>query len=98
MIIRLFGDDTIVRVSRQEIEAFKREWPRSGLPSESFCFRFSKYGNLIWVEPRINSESASFLLELVKEHIHESLEEQRHGTGNRICHGSGQVQGQVALF
>lgn len=41
-----------VRVTRREVEAFKRSWPCSGLPERSFWFQFDKRnGDLVDLSP-----------------------------------------------
>lgn len=51
--MRLFkaGSGYSVSVSRAEVEAFRRQWPCSGLPSSRVTFSYASNGDLVDITP-----------------------------------------------
>ena len=49
--MRIYKANRSVRFSKSEIEAFKRIWPCSGLPSVGIWFQFASNGDLVDMGP-----------------------------------------------
>lgn len=64
-----------VTVLRREVEAFKRQWPCSGLPDRAITFQFDKRnGDLVDVRPDdLNGDGVKGLLEDAREYGYKKL-------------------------
>src|SRR3990167_5202601 len=59
MKVKDLGSDVSVTASADEVRAFKRRWPASGLPDRAITFRFQKSnGDLVDVYPSVDGEAA----------------------------------------
>jgi len=57
-----------VTVSRDEVEAFKEQWPCSGIPSRSVWFQFDKRnGDLVDMRPSLESSDGGAVVAMSQD-------------------------------